>query len=177
MRKSSWAILAAASVAAGIYESAFLGSAPFPFYYLHPVLPCCVLFFLLNRRLAAYATAGLSGAVIDLMSAGSPGLVTVRWLCVMLMIDLLAEGVATNRSLYASMLLVGAARLADRVLWLMVTWSLHFLFRLDLAMESWTRFLGILGVDLALTALFFVAISLFTKRFVISVSQRHTRYE
>jgi len=177
MRRSSWAILGAASVAAGIYESAFLGSAPFPFCYLHPVLPCCVLFFLLNRRAAAYATAGLSGAVMDLMSAGPPGLVTVRWLCIMLMIDLLAEGVATNRSLYASMLLVGAARLADRVLWLMAAWSLHFLFRLDPVLESWARFLGILSVDLILTATFFVLISLFTKRFVISVSPRRTRYE
>ena len=177
MRKSSWVLLGVATLATGIYESAFLGSAPFPFYLLHPILPACVLLLMLNKRLPAYLAVGVAGTLVDLLSAAPAGWVTIRWLCVLLVVDLLSESVATNRSLYAAMALVGSARLLDRVLGQIISWFALIFLHQTIILGSWTAWLGSAIVDQACTAMVFILITLFTKRFVIAINPRQVRYE
>lgn len=177
MRKSSWVLLGAAALAGGIYEATFLGSAPFPFYYIRPVLPLCVMLFMLNRRSAAYVTAFLAGSVIDLLSATASGWVIGRWLIVLLVVDVLSERVTTNRSLYAAMALVVMARVLDRVLWQLLSWVSFYIIRQPIPIDSWRSLVGILMVDMLITILVFVSVTFFTRRFVISVNPRKERYE
>lgn len=177
MRKSSWAIVILSSVVAGIYESGFIGSAPPVFAFIRPIIPICVLFFLLNKRPAAYAMGAISGFIIDLMSATSAGFVTGRWLVSLLLVDLLASKVTTNRSLYASIALVVIARLLDRTLWQLLAWFGTYVLNGTYYLEPWSRLLGVFVFDMLFTTLVFVSITLFTKRFVISVNAYKGRYE
>ncbi|MDD5438413.1 MAG: hypothetical protein PHC70_04710 [Patescibacteria group bacterium] len=177
MRKSSWALLGVAALAGGLYEAAFVPAAPFPFYYIRPVLPICVMLFMLNRRSAAYATAVLSGLVLDLLSAAGDGWIIVRWLLVLLVVDALSESVTTNRSLYSALALVVLARVLDRVLWQTTSWLSFYVIKQPVPVESWKSLVGVLIVDAIITTLVFVSVTFFTKRFVISVNPRRERYE
>jgi cell shape-determining protein MreD len=177
MRKSSWALLGVSAIAGGLYEAAFLPSAPFPFEYIRPVLPFCVMLFMLNRRPAAYVTAFLAGMTIDLLAAAGNGWVIIRWLIVLFVVDSLSERVTTNRSLYAALALVIMARLLDRALWQVIAWLSYYIVKQPIPVESWSNLLGILVVDAFITALIFVSITFFTKRFVISINPRKERYE
>lgn len=177
MRRSSWVIVILSAVLAGIYESGFIGSAPPIFVYIRPVVPICVLFLLLDKRPAAYAMAVISGFIIDLMSATSAGFVTGRWLLALLIVDLLASRVTTNRSLYASMALVVVARLLDRILWQILSWFGTYVLNGVYYLEPWYRLLGVFVFDVIFTTLVFISITLFTKRFVISVNAYKGRYE
>ncbi|HPN14924.1 MAG TPA: hypothetical protein PLF71_02305 [bacterium] len=177
MRRSSWVIVIISAILAGVYESGFIGSAPSVFAYIRPVVPVGVLFLLLNKRPAAYTLAVIAGLIIDLMSATSAGFVTGRWLLVFLLVDLLASRVTTNRSLYASMALVAAARLLDRTLWQLLSWFGTYVLNGAYYLEPWSRLLGVFVFDIIFTTLVFVSITLFTKRFVISVNAYKGRYE
>lgn len=177
MRKSSWALLGVAALAAGVYESAFVSSAPWPVYFFRPVLPACVMLFLLNRRTAAYVTAALAGGVISLLSAAPSGWILGRWMIVLLIIDVLSERVATNRSLYAALALVVVARVFDRLLWQIFSWFSLVILHQASPIESWAHLLWVTSVDMLLAALVFIAITLFTKRFVIAINPRKERYE
>lgn len=177
MRKSSWALLGFSALAGGVYESAFLGSAPFPFYYIHPVLPICVMLFMLNRRPAAYVTAYLAGCVIDLMSATSTGWVIGRWLIILLIVDVLSERVTTNRSLYAAVALVVLARVLDRVLWQLSAWANFYVIRQSVPIDRWESLIGVLLIDVMIACIVFMSVTFFTKRFVISIDPRKERYE
>ncbi len=177
MRKSSWVLLGAAALAGGLYEAAFVSAAPFPFYYIRPVLPLCVMLFMLNRRPAAYLTAALAGIVLDLLLAAGDGWIMVRWLLVLLVVDTLSESVTTNRSLYSALALVVLARVLDRLVWQVTSWLSFYVIRQHVPVESWRSLIGVLVVDAIITALVFVSVTFFTKRFVISINPRKERYE
>lgn len=177
MRKSSWVILSAAAVLGGIYESSFLGSAPDILGYVKPILPVCVMLFLLNRKPGAYVAAVLSGVVIGSLSPLPSGWIMMRWLMVLLVIDALSEKVATNRSLYSAIALALTARLLDRILCQLLEWVYPILSGRNFAFEPWHRLPGILISDALIVALIFVGVTIFTKRFVIAVEPRKERYE
>lgn len=177
MRKSSWALVCAAALAEGIYESSFIGSAPGIFSYFRPMLPISVMLFLLNRRPAAYAAAIISGLAIDLLSASGAGWHLARYLLVMLAVDVIAVRITTNRSLYSAMALVVLARLTDRIIWQFLTWAYLFLSRQALKAVEWSSLPLTLGFDMLVAAIIFIGVTVFTKRFVISVAARKERYE
>ncbi|MDD2785762.1 MAG: hypothetical protein PHS79_02595 [Patescibacteria group bacterium] len=177
MRKSSWALLCVAAVIGGLYESSFLGSAPDMLDYIKPILPVCVMLFMLNRKSGAYIVAVLSGVVIDMLSPLPGGWTMMRWLVVLLFVDLLSEKITTNRSLYSAVALAVSARILDRVISQLMSWIYPILSGQPLAFEPWARLPGVLIADALIVALIFVSVTIFTKRFVIAVEARRERYE
>jgi len=145
--------------------------------YIKPILPVCVMLFMLNRKPGAYIVAVLSGVVIDMLSPLQSGWTMMRWFVVLLIVDLLSEKITTNRSLYSAVALALAARVMDRIISQIMSWVYPILSGQTLAFEPWHRLPGVLISDALIVALIFVGVTIFTKRFVIAVEARKERYE
>lgn len=178
MRPSSWVLLCGAALGYGIYESSFASAAPAPLSYIRPLPAFLVLLVLLNRQKAAYVAAGLAGMTADLLAAGPPGYVFVRWLLAVCVIDALSETVVTNRSLFAAAILVTAARLSDGILILMGMVFFDWVLRMPWDAGSLTAWLGSYFFDLVAVTAMFVVLTMFTRRFLVTVNAaRPTTYE
>jgi cell shape-determining protein MreD len=176
MRSSSYIAITGVALALGYYEGSMLGSLPGFFIFFRPVLPFLILCFLLKRPQAAYLTAGVSGAVVDLITSTPSGFIMARWLLIAFLIDIVQEHVITNRSLYGAWLLVVLARTFEGLL-LMITFvtSKYILGRLFIAEPVGVQIL-IAFTDLMVISILFLATSLLTKRFLTFIPFEKGRY-
>ena len=170
MRFSSWALLVGAAGAGALYESIFLGSAPFPLAVIKPIFTIVVILLILNRSNAAYVVAGVAGVLVDIKSPLPTGFAGVRWLLVVICLDAILERTMTNRSLYSAVLLVLCARCLDRILLTIISWFSGAFLNAPIAMDTWKTFFLTVGSDMVITALCFLGIFLFTRRFMTTVS-------
>ncbi|MDF1496949.1 MAG: hypothetical protein P1P90_02720 [Patescibacteria group bacterium] len=176
MRISSYAAVTGIAVMIGVYEGSMVGSLPVIFTYLHPVLPMLVMFFLLKRPQAAYITAGVSGVVVDLISATPTGFATARWLLVAFVIDLIAENIITNRSMYGSWVLVFLARLSELLIIFITYFFYKYLLERIFILQNYDVYFYSIVIDLVLTSVLFLGTTLFTKRFLTFIPFMKGRY-
>ena len=141
-----------------------------------PVLPFLIFCFLLNRSQAAYLVAGISGFVVDFISATPSGFITARWLLVALIIDFVQNYVITNKSLYGSWLMAVIARIADGILTIMIYIVFNFIWGGLFIIEPVIFQIPILFVDLIVISILFLSVSLLTKRFLTFIPFEKNRY-
>jgi len=177
MRISSWIMVGAAGVVCGLYETSFAGSAPWPWMFVRLILPVAVMLLLLNRQSVAYVFLALSGITVDLISATNSDFAILRFMLVILIIDTLSELVTTNRSLYAAMILIAAARLINYFLLYLIYYLGGLLSISGLTYESFFQMIYALAFDLIITALLFIGFTLFTRRFLIPIPPVINRYD
>ena len=177
MRLSSWFLVGGSALAAGLIESSFAGSAPFPLSYIRPLLPVVVLLILLNRPQAGFVAAGIAGVISDLLKTDSSAFAVARWLFIAFIADYIAEKVMTNRSLQAAWILTLVARFMDFLLLVFAYWISPIVLRRSIYIESWKDYLFISLFDLIIVTLLFVGFTIFTKRFLVSVPLTKNRYE
>jgi len=177
MRWTSWILLIITALAAGLYESVFAGSAPWPFFYIHPILPGALLLLLLNKQTPAYVFLAIGGMAVDLMSAVHSGFAVLRFLLVLILIDAVAETVITNKSLYAVLILMLIARLADFILFQLISKLSLIVLQNELSGESLIDVVYIVGFDIFLAGVMFVAFTLFTRRFLIPIPSVPKKYD
>lgn len=168
MRASSWAMLVAGSVAGGVLESTLLAALPLPLNLFKPVIPCLVMLVLLNRPKPALVSACIAGVCMDLLSATSAGFASARLLLILIIVDYLAERVATNRSLFSA---IALAFLAGILNWLFfsISAAIGRAFETQIFMEPWSYYLGSAILGSVMSAILFLVFTLFTKRFLISI--------
>lgn len=176
MRTSSYFAVSGVALMLGYYEGGMLGSLPGYFIFFRPVLPFLIFCFLLKRPQAAYLTAGVSGLVVDLMSATPSGFITAKWLLIALIIDFVQDYAITNKSLYGAWLLAVIARIADGLL-IIITYTISnfVLGRLFIA-EPAIFHIPILFADLIVISILFLSVSLLTKRFLTFIPFEKGRY-
>ncbi len=176
MRITSYAAIGSTAVAVGLYEGSMIGSLPMIFTYIHPVLPLLVIFFLLKRPQAAYMMAGISGVVVDLVSATPTGFAASRWLIVAFCVDLVAENVITNRSMYGAWILAFSARLLN----LIVLFATYIIYQgvMDKTyiLQNNKVYFYTLIADLILVSFLFLGTTVFTKRFLTFIPFVKGRY-
>jgi len=160
----------------GLYEGAFIGTAPFPLSVVRPVFPACIILILLNRHRAAYVTMAIAGATVDLLSPVDTGFLLARWLVALVCVDAIAETVMTNRSLYAALILVAVARILDSILVGGTAFVGRYLFERNIMGLPWYMTAETLVADAVIAGLVFVAIALFTRRFLVAVKAGDNRY-
>jgi len=176
MRASSYFIVSGVAVALGLYEGVIVGSLPEYLVFIRPVLPFLVLCFILKRPTAAYLTAGVSGVIVDLLTATPAGYAAARWLIIALLIDLVQEHVIANRSLYGTLLLIVISRIIDIILLVLTYLVSNYLLGRLFIIEPWRLYLEIGFADVALATSGFLLISLLTKRFLTFIPFEKGRY-
>lgn len=156
---------------AGVWEVAVWPFLP-PFASIRPLLPLAVLTLIASGRSRALVTAASAGLLLDLYSVGTFDLATLRWVGLVLLLDVLARHFLTNRSIYSALALVFIGRLVERAsAWLFGELS----FRLGRSVYEphiWGSLGSMLLWDLGLVAIGFVLLAFFTRRFVTFVPHR-----
>lgn len=97
----------------GLYESTFLTFLSGWPSFVKPILPSLVFFMLLERRGYAIAFAACAGIVLDLFAVELATFAPWRLVTIAALLWLASERLLTNRSVYSTVAMVLAARLAD----------------------------------------------------------------
>lgn len=176
MRTSSWIGLGLAAVTAGFYESSLLSSAPFPLNIIKPIFPACIMMMLLNRPTAAYVGVAIAGLIADLLAPVPLGFAAARWLIVLVCADAISERVMTNRSMYAAAILVASARLLDAVLAEAGAFVSKHILERTVAAVAWPMLWQTVAADILMTGMVFLGVTVFTRRFLVSVRSDGSRY-
>ena len=176
MRTTSYIAVGGLAVGLGLFEGSMIGSLPHIFIFIHPILPFLVLFLLLKRPQAAYITAAVSGMVVDLISSTPSGFAMARWLVVAFVLDLVAENVITNRSIYGAWILVILARVVELVILGVTLVFYEFILERVFILHEMSSYLYVGVVDLIVITTLFLLISVFTKRFLTFIPFIKGRY-
>lgn len=168
MRLRSWAVVAFGAVAVGLIEATLLTLLPSPWREIRPIIDICVILVVVSRSKAGLVFAGIAGFMIDLFSIGSGSFAFARLVVTVAVVALLSITVLTNRSVYATAVLVALARCIDRAwMWLASAVSAT-LFHADVQVEPLRSFGITLLWDVGIVSACFVALALFTKRFLMT---------
>lgn len=168
MTSRSWLLIILAAIFTGLLEATFISLLPTPWREIRPIIEGAVLLIVLNKPRGALVFAGLSGFCLDLFSVGDGTLALVRLVLLTAAISALAHSWLTNRSIYATAALVVGARFLDR-LWLWMSYLVGRAFSWDIRLESTASFFTTLAWDIGLVSLAFVALTIFTRRFLVTV--------
>lgn len=149
----------------GLWEA---GVSPFlpGVFSIHPLLPVLVLFVIASGRSRSLAAAFAGGVMIDLFQPGFSDAAFLRYVLVVLLLDVISRHWLTNRSIYSAAALVLAGRFMERI----SAWLIGVLFQvLDFTPYAWS--VGARGWipyfwDAAIVALGFLGIAILTKRFL-----------
>jgi hypothetical protein len=175
MSPRGWIIVVLAAIGSALLETCFLPFLPAPWRDIHPILELAALFVVLSSPRGALVFAGIAGIIVDLFRVDAGTFAFGRYIIVTILMIVLSQTVLTNRSVYATGALVIAARLADR-LWLSLVQLIGTsLFRLDIRIEPLISFGTTVLWDIGLMTVAFIALALFTRRFLVTIS-RHSRY-
>lgn len=176
MTKRGWVFVAIAAFVAAMYEAVFMPFLPSPWHEIRPIIHIAVLLVVLNHPRAALVYAGVTGLLLDIFRVDVGTFSIGRLIAVTLLLIVLAETVLTNRSIYATAVLVLLARCADRI-WI---WIVHAIgsavFQLDIRIEPLRSVLITMGWDIALISLAFLVLAIFTRRFLVTISRGSRRY-
>ncbi len=120
--------------------------------------------------------AGASGVVVDLISSTPSGFATARWLVVAFCIDLFADNIITNKSMYGAWILVILARCVEFVILGGTFVFYEFVLERAFITYSINNYLVTLLVDFGLITLLFLGTTVFTKRFLTFIPFIKGRY-
>jgi hypothetical protein len=171
MTRRGWVLLVIAAVLTALYEASFMPFLPSPWHEVRPMIQVSVLLVVLNRTRGALVYAGIAGLLLDLFRVDAGTFALGRMIAVTMILLLLSETVLTNRSIYATGALVFAGRIAD-ALWIWIAHAIGSgIFHLDIRIEP-IQALGIVLLwDVGLLSLAFMALALFTRRFLVTISR------
>ena len=112
--------------------------------------------------------AAIAGFLLDLFSVGPTTFAFARLVVVVALVSLLSITVLTNRSMYATAVLVTAARCLDR-LWILASSAIAtVLFHVPVPVEP-LQALGItLLWDVGIVSVCFIVVASFTRRFLVT---------
>lgn len=176
MSPRGWILVVLSAITAALFESCFAPFLPSPWHEIRPILEFAALFVVLSSPRGALVFAGISGLLVDLFRVDAGTFALGRYIVVVLVMILLSQTVLTNRSVYATAALIITARLADR-LWLLVARFIGTsVLRLDIQIEPLRAFLTSIAWDIGLMTVAFIALAIFTRRFLVTVSRSQRYY-
>lgn len=177
MSISRWVLVIGGAIVAGIFELSFASFFQEPFRSIHPILDLVVLAVVLARPRHAMIFAVVAGLVLDLFPVDGSTASALRFLVITTIVMGISQTVLTNRSVYATGLLVIAARGMD-ILWLRVAGFISGqLFSRSLPSVSFVSLGWTLLWDIAIVSTMFVIVAVFTRRFMISAPAHQHRYD
>ena len=166
MRRYAFSFLL--GIAAAIWDLLF---QPFAgsFFSIEPLLICVVLLLVASGRTKALVTATVGGFVLNLYGFGASDLPILRWILLVLLLDLVLRHVLTNRSLTVAIALALAGRLFERLsAWIIGNVAYGF-GGADYAFHFAKGWWHVIGWDLIGVSVGFMCLVIFTKRFVALV--------
>lgn len=168
MRTRSWVLVITGAFVAGLLEVTFLTLLPSPWRDIRPIIDVSVLFVILNRSKAGMAFGAVAGFLLDLFSVGPASFASARLLVVAAVVSLLSITLLTNRSMYATAVLVAVARLVDRFWIGLFSLAAATLFHAPIPMDSLGSFGITLLWDVGIVSVCFIVFAFFTRRFLIT---------
>ncbi len=137
--------------------------APFAF---RPILPLAVILLVSSSRGKAFAAALAGAAFLDAYGWSPADMYMLRYIIILFVLDLAAERLLTNRSVYAASAMALAARILDLITAAFVGTVGYFI---GFSTEPWhipSHILWTCLWDMGITAAAFLIIASLTKRFV-----------
>lgn len=160
-----WGMAIAAGLAAGLWEAGILPFVDAPFSF-RPILPLAVILLVSSSRGKAFAAAFAGAAFLDAYGWSPAEMHMLRYMGILLVLDLAAERLLTNRSVYAASAMAFSARILDLITAFMTGTAGYFI---GFSPEPWhvpSGFFWTVIWDMGVTALAFLVIAGLTKRFV-----------
>lgn len=171
-----WLLLIVSALLVGLFELSFVSFLPEPWRGFRPILDVVVLCVILGRPRVAMVFGAVAGATLDLFPVDGTFAASIRLLLIAAALSLMAETVLTNRSVYATGVLIITARALEYV-WLLVASSASRLISTSApAIPSIGAVVPTLVWDVLVMSIVFIAIAQFTRRFLISAAHDHRRY-
>ncbi len=160
-----WLMTITVGLMAGFWEVSVTPFMPSELAW-YPLLPIAVLLLVSSKRARAFAALAAGGMILDAYRWAQIDVATLRLVLVLLILDAVSNRLLTNRSVYASVVLVWIGRLIDWVgaylLSLIGTWIDPTKYPWHLPVDAW----WVLILDAGSVALGFLLIAGFTRRFV-----------
>lgn len=160
-----WVLAIAVGLLAGVWEAGMLPFADAPFS-IRPILPIAVILLVSSSRGKAYAAALAGAAFLDAYGWSPAEMYMLRYVVILFILDLAAERLLTNRSVYAASAMALSARILDIVSASLVGTVGYFI---GFSSEPWHLPSNVLWTclwDMGITAASFLIIAGLTKRFV-----------
>jgi len=172
MKALRFLILILLGLSLGFFETNVSPFFPTPWNGFLPVLGALTLLVSIGKGREALILACAAGLILDLFLADPAFFALARFPIITALMVALSRTVLTNRSVYASVLLVIAARLADR-LWIAGgTLASSLLFQGTIPYRPFVETIRIAAWDVALVTVGFLGVVFFTKRFVMMTGGR-----
>lgn len=171
-----WVLLVIAAILVGLFELSFVSFLPEPWRGFRPILDVVVLCVILGRPRVAMVFGAVAGATLDLFPVEGTFAASIRLLLIAAALSLLAETVLTNRSVYATGVLIITARTIE-YLWLLVAASVaHLVSSTAASIPPISAVFTTLVWDVVVMSIVFIAIAQFTRRFLVSAANDNRRY-
>ena len=170
MSKRSGFLAVVMAVVVGLGEATLVTILPAPLNYMRPLLAGCILLIVLNKPREALLAAALGGLVIDVFGLGESSFVCAGLIIAVAVASFLSSILLTNRSIYSAVALAAAGRVVERACVFLFSGISRVLFQTQVVIEPFFSDLKIMGWDIAMVALGFMAFVLFTRRFKILIS-------
>jgi len=152
-------------LACGVWEVAVTPFLPAAFS-IHPLLPLLVIFVIASGRPRALAAAIAGGVIIDLFQPAFSDGATLRYVLIVLLLDLVSRHWLTNRSIYSAIALAFVGRVFERFSAWLIGMLLHLTevtpYYWSNGASGWVPYLW----DAMFVAAGFLLIALLTKRFL-----------
>ena len=169
------ALIVLLAVLFGLFETSVSVFLPSPWSEIRPLLGIAILLVSLGKRNYAIIFGVVGGFVIDLFLMQDGLFAVGRMLVVVLLAALLSQTVLTNRSVYATTVLVIVARFIER-LWVVVgNGLLVLLFHSSSHSLSLKSILYVMAWDIVFVSLLFLIIASFTKRLLMTGGKKDNR--
>ncbi|MCC7522300.1 hypothetical protein IT407_00645 [Candidatus Uhrbacteria bacterium] len=160
-----WVLAIAVGLLAGVWEAGMLPFVDGPFSF-RPILPIAVILLVSSSRGKAYAAALSGAAFLDAYGWSSADMHMLRYMLILFILDLAAERLLTNRSVYAASAMAFSARILDIISSFITGTAGYFI---GFSSEPWhlpSNILWTMLWDMGITAATFLVIAGLTKRFV-----------
>lgn len=176
MKVHRWILLTISAVLAALFELSFISFLPEPWRGFRPILDVVVLCVILGRPRAAMVFGAVAGATLDLFPIDGMTAASLRLVLIAAVLALVAETVLTNRSIYATGVLIFAARMLDHG-WLFAGSVVSRVVSSGtISIEPIGSVLITVAWDVVVLSVIFIAIAQFTRRFMIAPVIDRRRY-
>lgn len=156
-------------ILAGLWEVGISGFLPPFLSALKPVIPVMVLFIVASNRVRALTFVLTAAAILDAYTGFTFDFSFIRYALLVFVLDLVLSQFLTNRSVYATAMLAVMARLLDWITLWLFSWIGFGLNKSPYVWQLASNWPLTLLWDMGLTALTFLLIARFTRRFLVNV--------
>ncbi|MFH1078635.1 MAG: hypothetical protein V1745_05155 [Patescibacteria group bacterium] len=172
-----WVLIVIGALLAGLGEATFSTILPSPWRDIRPVLPVAVLFVVLGRPRAGMVWAALGGLMLDLYAIGPSPFSFARLMLTVALISLASLSVLTNRSVYATAMLMTLGRVVEWIVHRAASAVSSLLFQARMPIEPFGDLLLTVVWDVSIVTVAFIVIASFTKRFLVTAPHGYRGYD